>query len=351
VLASLKWLARHQERDGSWSVLNHVEQCNAVRKGSCGASPGRQDFTPGVTGLALLAFLGAGYTHISRDAHDGIVFGDVVRRGLQWIMTRQDAEGCVGPRTAAKYLYNHVLCALALSEAYGMTASTLFKDAAQRAVDFTVAAQNPGKGWRYAIRPGESDTSVTGWAVMVLKSAEIAGLEFPRGAYDGARKWLDEVTGDDFRAGYRFKGSGKTIIRGDNELFSHHETMTAVAVMARTFMDRRRDATIAGGCALLARDEPEWDGGEADFMFWYAAALALYTAEGPSSALWRRWNEKLKTTLVPRQRTRRDGCADGSWDPVDRWSGEGGRVYATAINALTLEVYYRYVSAFTGGSR
>ena len=27
---------------------------------------------------------------------------------------------------------------------------------------------------------------------------------------------------------------------------------------------------------------------------------------------------------------------------MDRWSSEGGRVYATAMAALTLEVYYRY---------
>jgi hypothetical protein len=31
---------------------------------------------------------------------------------------------------------------------------------------------------------------------------------------------------------------------------------------------------------------------------------------------------------------------------VDRWGFEGGRVYATAINALTLEVYYRYGNVF-----
>ena len=36
----------------------------------------------------------------------------------------------------------------------------------------------------------------------------------------------------------------------------------------------------------------------------------------------------------------------GSWEPIDRWGGEGGRVYATAINALTLEVYYRYANVF-----
>ena len=35
---------------------------------------------------------------------------------------------------------------------------------------------------------------------------------------------------------------------------------------------------------------------------------------------------------------------DGSWEPSDRWSVEGGRAYATAINALTMEVYYRYAN-------
>ena len=43
---------------------------------------------------------------------------------------------------------------------------------------------------------------------------------------------------------------------------------------------------------------------------------------------------------------KRDGNAKGSWDPVDAWGEDGGRVYATAINTLTLEIYYRYMNAF-----
>ena len=32
----------------------------------------------------------------------------------------------------------------------------------------------------------------------------------------------------------------------------------------------------------------------------------------------------------------------GSWDSVDAWGNAGGRVYATAINCLTIEVWSRY---------
>ena len=50
---------------------------------------------------------------------------------------------------------------------------------------------------------------------------------------------------------------------------------------------------------------------------------------------------------MPNQHTGKDGCRNGSWDSdVDRWGFEGSRVYATAINALTLEVYYRYANVF-----
>jgi len=47
----------------------------------------------------------------------------------------------------------------------------------------------------------------------------------------------------------------------------------------------------------------------------------------------------------------RDACVYGSWDPIDAWGTAGGRVYATAINALTLEVYYRYEFLGTGSDK
>jgi len=351
VLAALKWLSRHQSADGSWKTQGYVSECNKIPRfggGRCAPNPGHEDFDGGNTGLAILAFLGAGYSHLSKDTYDGICFGDVVRKGLQWMMAHQDPEGCIGSRNAQKYMYNHTICALAMSEAYGLTGSNLFKDQAQKAVDFVIAAQNPGKGWRYSFRCGDNDSSVTGWAVMVLKSAELSALSFPRTGYDGARAWYDEVTEESYpHVGYDRRGTGKVYVPGVNEHFEDHPALTAIGVMCRLFMDRRRgDPRLSMGCDLLLKDLPKWEGNWIDFYYWYYASLALFQYDGPSGPKWKGWNEPMKEALVPRQNRAGSGCRRGSWEPVDRWSCEGGRVYATAINALTLEVYYRYPVQF-----
>jgi hypothetical protein len=351
VLAALKWLSRHQNADGSWKTQGYVGECNKIQKyqgGKCSPNPGHEDFDAGNSGLSVLAFLGAGYSHLSKDTYDGICFGDVVRKGLQWMMSHQDPEGCIGSRNAQKYMYNHTICALAMSEAFGLTGSNLFKDQAQKAVDFVIAAQNPGKAWRYSYKCGDNDSSVTGWAAMVLKSAELSGLSFPRTGYDGCRAWYDEVTEDAYgRVGYTHKGTGKVFVPGMNENFEHHEALTAIGVMARIFMDKQKsDPRLSGGCDLLLRDKPKWDGNLIDFYYWYYASLALFQFDGPSGPKWKAWNEDMKNSLVKNQNVSSTGCKSGSWETVDRWSGEGGRVYCTAINALTLEVYYRYANVF-----
>ncbi len=106
---------------------------------------------------------------------------------------------------------------------------------------------------------------------------------------------------------------------------------------------------MGAAAATILKDLPAWDAGRRtiDFYYWYYASLALWQHDGPEGPAWKAFNESMKTALVPFQE--RDGCRTGSWDPaVDRWGSVGGRVYATAINVLTLEVYYRYGKVFTG---
>jgi|SRR5882672_9279844 len=342
VRAAMRWLSRHQSPDGSWAAAGFAVQCAGEK---C-SGPGGRDFDTGDTGLALLAFLGAGYSHLSRDefadpARPGktLRFGDTVKNGLKWLVAQQDVDGCVGPKRG-HYMYDHAIATLALSEAYGMTNASTLQIPAQKAVDFLIAAQNLGKGWRYTARCGDNDTSVTGWAAMALKSADLSGLEFPRSSYDGTRAWFDEVTeGTYSRVGYTRKAGPKDSL-----------SMTAIGVMCRIFMDKNKaDPRLSSGCDLLLRDKPKWESKEIDFYYWYYGSLALFQFDGPGGAKWRAWNEDMKSVLVKNQNTAASGCRNGSWEPADRWSRQGGRVYATALNALTLEVYYRYANVFGGG--
>jgi hypothetical protein len=351
VTAALRWLARHQGPDGGWAAEGFHAQCKG---GRCGGI-GERDYDTGVTGLSLLAFLGAGYSQLSRDVKydpafpdQPLDFGQVVKKGLKYLLEHQDPEGCLGER-GMKYMYNHCVAALALSEAYGMTASQPLKEPAQKAIDFVVASQNPGKAWRYSAKCGDNDTSVSGWAIMALKSAEMSGLTFPGTTYEGALAWLTESTDSSSgypRSGYNAKGTGKVYVPGKNEQFDHHESMSAVSVMSRIFMQKKRTDAL-NAVQLLTQDLPEWKANKVDCYYWYYASLALFQFDGPDGAMWKKWNEPMKNAIVPAQATAKDLCKNGSWNSdQDRWGAEGGRVYATAINALTLEVYYRYVNVF-----
>jgi hypothetical protein len=76
-------------------------------------------------------------------------------------------------------------------------------------------------------------------------------------------------------------------------------------------------------------------------VYWYYGSYAMYQMGGEH---WRAWNEAMKPTIVDNQR--HDGDFRGSWDPIGPWGFAGGRVYATALMCLCLEVYYRYLPRY-----
>src|SRR4030095_8158497 len=82
VRAALRWLARHQNVDGSWSAEGFNHKCV---NGKCSGT-GEHASDTGVTSLSLLPFLGAGYTQVSKDElvdpavpTQTLRFGDVVK--------------------------------------------------------------------------------------------------------------------------------------------------------------------------------------------------------------------------------------------------------------------------------
>jgi hypothetical protein len=339
-LNALLWLKNHQSPDGRWDADGFDQQC---KQSKC-TNPGESVYDPGVSGLAMLCFLGAGETHQSGQ------FKITVREGLKYLRSIQDSEGCFGTRTSQHFQYNHSIAALAMAEAYGMTQSNALRDPAQRGITFVQQSQNPYLAWRYGVRDGDNDTSVTGWMMMALKSGVLSGLEVDKGAFGGALAWVDKMTEPEFgKTGYQQRGGPPARTTAMQQRFpaNNSESMTAVGVLVRIFSGQatKDDPMIRKGADLMARQLPKWDqdAGTIDFYYWYYGTLAMFQVGGPH---WAKWNEAMKTAILDHQRLDKDRCDFGSWDAEDPWSPEGGRVYATALNCLCMEVYYRYGRVF-----
>jgi len=383
---ALWWLARHQNEDGSWSCRDFTKNCKG---GKICKGPGEENgilgeptYDVGVTSLALLAFLGRGYTHLSQEIYfDRIAnrkyrYGEIVKKAVEWLIRQQNEEGCVGDPKNPKAMYNHSAAALALAEAFGMTGETSFKLPAQKAVDYICASQNregnddyKRLGWRYQYRYAKTDpdsgndTSVMGWCVMALKSADLSGLTTVKEAYGGALEWVKRATNQEknYRVGYTSSENAglKVAIQGVNDAWVHHDVLTAIGVLTKLYINHKIDDVMSKQVAILVSEEniPKWDNSNEenkliDFYHWYYTTYALfqYTGGEKGNPTWDKWCKAVVNALCKNQRgdmkkMSEEGCTDGSWDPgVDRWGFEGGRVYATAINALTLEVFYRYAA-------
>ncbi len=333
----LDWLARHQSEDGSWDSDGFQARC----RGNVCEGKGHPLYDAGLSGIALLAFLGAGHTHVRGE------YRDTVRNGLRYLTTIQDPEGCFGIRSAPNFTYGHAICTLAMTEAYGLTRFPLFERPAERGLDFIERCRNPYSAWRYGVAPGDDDTSVTGWMVMALKSAEGAGLKVDPTALSGARAFFDSVTDENGRVGYTRRGNGPVRIEGKDAEFpaEHSEALTAVGVVSRVFLkeDPATSEKIQLGADLLARCLPAWEPEKLEFYYWYYGTLAMHQVGGPR---FDRWNKAMQAAVIETQV--KDGDAKGSWPPADAWGEEGGRVYSTALLTLCLEVYYRYPRVFGG---
>jgi hypothetical protein len=337
--AGLEWLKNHQSPGGYWDTDGFESMC---KKNKCGG-PGGPLYDPGNTGLALLAFLGYGETHKTPR------YGAVVRNGLKYLKGIQDAEGCFGPRTSSHFTYNTGIATLAMAEAYGLTQSPLFKTSAQSGINFVIQCQNPYLAWRYGVRPQDNDTSVTGWMIMALKSGKGAGLDIDPASFEGAKAWLDKVTEPEYgRAGYTARGNGPARPQELMDKFpaDKSESLTAVAVLTRIFCGAdKEDEFVKKGADLCLKSVPVWDeaAGTIDFYYWYYGTLAMFQVGGDH---WKKWNDGMKKAVVDSQRQDKNDDRWGSWDAVDPWAQDGGRVYGTATNVMCLEVYYRYARVF-----
>ncbi len=335
VAAALRWLAAVQARDGRWDAMQFGAGQEQLVLGQNRGGAG-QGADTGITALALLAYLGAGHSHLQG------AYRDDVRRGLDFLLHSQAADGSLfGNATLYAQMYCHSMATFALAEAEAVTGDRRLAAAVTRAVNFSLAAQDVSTGgWRY--RPGDTgDTSQLGWQIMALTSAERTRIQIPDQTWGRVERFLQTVR--------RGNSGGLASYRPDSPLST---SMTAEALYCRLVLHETTAANVSEPAAEEATSQLLASLPNAERMnlyYWYYATLALhhrqFASEGAATA-WRTWNEALKATLTKTQVASGDDA--GSWSPSTLWGGYGGRVYTTAMASMCLEVYYRYAPAPAG---
>ncbi|MCW8133994.1 MAG: terpene cyclase/mutase family protein, partial [Planctomycetota bacterium] len=348
---ALEWLARHQEADGHWDNWKYEGKQEGRTQGINGDAA--------VTGFALLAFLGAGHT-------DKVgKYKDNVKRAQDWLC--KQLEECEKKTAPGRWCVNHGsnytqgVAALALAEAAGMSRNPEIKKWAQKAIDGVVYGQiklGPSEyhAWDYqppANGGNTNDTSVTGWNIMALKSAKVAGLHVDPAAFEGAMRWIN--SGQDMRGAPKdgeaeYWEGGMMTYRGHvgQAPQPRNMAMTAAAALTRLFVGGEKPSApgVAGPCNLMKKAEnlPTENKARFNLYYWYYGTLVTFQKGGEN---WKLWNEAMRAALPNAQR--KDGDFDGSWDPYfTEPTGYiyGGRVQSTALGALCLEVYYRYLPIY-----
>lgn len=335
MLAGLRYLKTRQLRDGSI--------------GRAHRDPKFGDVEIGKTGLALLAFLGAGALH-----NESGEFQDTVRRGLEFLASSQDRDtGHFGNCSS----YGHAIATYAFAEAYAMTGAPDLKAPLLRGIRRIIAAQTdrPGHvtdgGFGYYYREPDRTydpwprMSITVWQVMALESARIGGLHVPGETLAKAKAFV-ENSHDPRRKAIRYNHdpswlrSTYDILPGSVSAGLFAMQLLGVDETGAAFRDALefvRARPPRGPWRRPSTNDLVFRGLGNEYYLYYAT-LALRLLGGSD---WAAWNSALKPLLLDSQ------DRDGSWRPISNYAdyakdSERDRVYTTAMCVLMLEAYYRY---------
>ena len=248
---------------------------------------------------------------------------------MYWLESKLKADGSWAGGNRV-----HVVCALVAAETYGMTGK--HKEMAQKAVDFMARQQAPLGGWGDGPPGAARDTATTAWAVMAAKSAKLSELNVPTALFEGAQKYLQAAGAGETGKAIRVAAA----IEGQTPVPSKDDASIPAAAISMLYLGTNpENPWIAGAAAEMAKEGIRLD----DFPRLYLGTLSMFQVGGTG---WDAWNAGLKKGLLEAQ-DKSGGDADGSWEPpAGRPGGEPGRASATALGAMSLEVYYRYLPIY-----
>jgi hypothetical protein len=310
VMRALRWLKKNQQADGSWPQ-------NKVA----------------MTGLAVLTFLSHSETPATSPE-----FGETVQRGIQFLMSAQEADGRF--KYSDAHEYSLPIAAYALSEAYCMIQNPDIKDAADRAIHVLVTGQNASGGWDYNMKGAErNDTSVMSWCAQALKAAHLANAYRDKPALAAAMKKAVRGFRENYQSGGGF-GYDKPGAGG----------LSAAGALCLQLLGAGGDAEARATLALMDAWTPAFlvadakgPGGNIQYYYYYATQAKFHTG----GKRWTSWWDKLWRLYVRAQKIEKGAYTDpqgrpqeiGWWENTD--ANTDRPVMDTCLAAIQLMVYYR----------
>jgi hypothetical protein len=304
---ALNWLASVQRTDGSW------------------------EGNPAHTGMALLCFLGYGHTPISEQ------HGLTVQKAMQWLATGMPEEGELWHSA-----YAHAIATYAVAESYGMTQIPFMGTAMESGIGTIIRGQQADGGFDYKYKKGPRwDLSVTGWQMQALKAAYIAGSSQSgvSDALDKGAQFIRDYTYGNGGFGYTTAGDSRNMAGVGTlclQLMGQADTLEGKAGVENVMSKR---------LAQWEKIDEDWEAiGPVLYGLYYDTQVAFQSGRQN----WRAWDRAFQQTLVKAQRVNGN---KGYWTTEKahhRIGGEdlGGKVLATTLCTLQLEVYVRYLPTF-----
>ena len=333
VIDALRFLKNTQNEDGSWVTGQKV----------------------GMTGLALLTFLGHGETAQSEE------FGETVLTAMYYLVdiSQKNNGKLAADFKGDHWCYEHAIAVYALAEAYLLCVKSFgeniegLKDAVQTAGQFMINSQHKDGGWDYAyskdsVRGG--DVSITTWHMLALKALKDTGLDF-KNLEKSSRLGLDYIE--------RMQLPSGAIGYLEPQLISGQDGTTLAAAGGLCFQIWKSSSTKVArkACTFIDREMKfAWDTADSDLYGHFFASRAMFQSGGEA---WNRHQAKVFSEILQNQ------APNGSFLPVaTKADGKINAVapaflgdkpfathYRTCLAALILEVYYRHPQVSTANNR
>jgi len=293
----LSYLARTQDRDGSWSNRSAMGQ-----------------YPIAMTGLVGLALLMDGNTTTQGR------YAPQIDRGARFLERSLLPSGLIGRETEeGRPMFGHGFAMLFLSQLHGMVEDPQRSENIQgmlsAAVQLTAQAQSPLGGWFYTPESRSDEGSVTVTQMQGLRSCRNAGVAVPKSVIDSAMEYLSISQNTD--GGIRYTAS--------QQGGASRPALTPAAVVcwfnAGEYKNPRAQRAL-DYCKQVLVAEGATTGHDYYAHLYYAQAL--YLARDPGFAA---YFAKRRDYLLSQQRS------DGSWH------GDGvGDAYGTAIALIILQL-------------